>query len=225
MSIIVVCTECRKSFNVNDKFAGKSGPCPNCKHTIRVPEKSEEVKVHTPEQFAGGGRSKAGKLITKPITRTNAKFQPVTTALIVASVLVTLLVTWAMGGLFRDYAVASAIGLLVVSPLLAIGAYKVLHDDEFEPYRGVPLYIRSAVCGTAYVILWGIFALLASRGLITGELWNWMLVLPPLVVAGGLAAMAALDLDFGNAMFHYGFYLLVTLVLRWVAGMTWIWDF
>ena len=76
MSIIVVCTECRKSFKVGDKFAGKSGPCPNCKHTIRVPEKSEEVKVHVPEQFAGGGRSKTGKLITKPIVRTNAKFNP-----------------------------------------------------------------------------------------------------------------------------------------------------
>ena len=224
MSIIVVCTECRKSFTVNDKFAGKSGPCPNCKHTLRVPEKSEEVKVHTPEQFAGGGRSKTGKLITKPIARTNAKFQPVTTALIVAAVLVMLVVTWVMGGLFRDNAAASAIGLLLISPPLVFAAYEVLRDDELEPYRGVPLYIRSAVCGSTYVILWGIFALLVSRGLITGELWNWMLVLPPLVFAGGLTAMAALDLDFGNAIFHYGFYLLVTLVLRWVAGMTWIWE-
>ncbi|NLF08324.1 MAG: hypothetical protein GX594_10145, partial [Pirellulaceae bacterium] len=71
---------------------------------------------------------------------------------------------------------------------------------------------------------WGAFALLASRGLITGELWNWVLVLPPLVAAGGLAAMGAFDLEFGNGMFHYGFYLLVSLILRWVAGMTWIWD-
>lgn len=225
MSIIVVCTECRKSFSVSDNFAGKSGPCPNCKHTIRVPKKSEEVKVHTPEEFAGGGRSRTGKLVTKPITRTNAKFQPVTTALIVAAVLVMLLVTWAMGGLLQDNAVALAIGLLLISPLLAVGAYEVLNDNELEPYRGVPLYIRSAVCGTAYVMLWGIFALLASRGLVTGELWNWMFVLPPLVVVGGLAAMATFDLDFGDAIFHYGFYLLVTLVLRWVAGMTWIWDF
>ena len=225
MSIIVVCTECRKSFKVNDKFAGKSGPCPNCKHTLRVPEKSEEVKVHTPEQFAGGGRSKTGKLITKPIVRTNAKFQPVTTALIIAAVLVTLVVTWTMGGLLRDNAAASAIGLLLISPPLVFAAYEVLRDDELEPYRGAPLYIRLTVCGTTYVILWGIFAILVSRGLITGELWNWMLVLPPLIVAGGLVAMAALDLDFGNAMFHYGCYLMVTLVLRWVAGMTWIWEF
>ena len=61
------------------------------------------------------------------------------------------------------------------------------------------------------------FALLVARGVITGEIWIWLFVVPPFVLAGGLFAMAALDLDFGDAVFHYGFYLLAT-VLRW-AGM------
>ncbi len=225
MSIIVVCKECRKSFKVSDKYAGKTGACPNCKKPLRVPEKSEEVKIHAPEAFEGGGRTKTGKLVTKPIARINAKFQPVTTAIIVASAVVILMATW-LGGraqLFQNTFV-TAVGLLVVSPLLVIGAYEILRDDELEPYRGLQLYLRAAVCGTAYAILWGIFAMLSARGLITGELWSWAMVLPPLVVAGGLAATAALDLEFGNGMFHYGFYLLVTLILRWVAGMKWVWD-
>ena len=70
MSIIVVCPGCRKSFKVSDKFAGKSGPCPNCKRTLEVPEKTQEVKVHAPEQFAGGGRSTTGKLVLKPVAYT-----------------------------------------------------------------------------------------------------------------------------------------------------------
>jgi len=97
MSIIVVCPGCLKSFKVSDKFAGKSGPCRNCKRILQVPTKETEVKVHAPEAFAGGGKSAAGKLITKPIARVNAKLRPVTTAILIAAVTVVLVVTW-IGG-------------------------------------------------------------------------------------------------------------------------------
>ena len=43
-------------------------------------------------------------------------------------------------------------------------------------------------------------------------------------ILGALAALAALDLDFGSGFFHYGFYLLVTILLRRVGGMGWIWE-
>ena len=76
----------------------------------------------------------------------------------------------------------------------------------------------------AYVALWGVFSLLASRGVITGELWNWPFIVPPFKVIGGLAGMGAFDLEFGNGLFHYSFYIVATLLLRWVAGMKWIWD-
>lgn len=190
-----------------------------------MPTKAEEVTVHAPEAFSSGGRSKTGKLITKPIARTNAKWHPVTAAAIVATALVVLAVTWVGGdrGLFNSW-IASTLGLVLVAPALVVAAYEVLRDDELEPYRGKALYLRASVCSLAYVVLWGVFALLASRGLITGELWNWMFVVPAFVLVGGGMAWATLDLEFGDAMFHYGFFLLVTVVLRWAAGMKWIWD-
>ena len=136
MSIIVVCQGCRKSFKVNDKFAGKSGPCPNCKRTLHVPEKSQEVKVHAPEEFAGGGRTKAGKLAIEPVAFTPAKLQPVTAVLVVAAVLTVVAIAWLAGGVFQKHLIATAIGLLVVSPPLVVAAYTVLHNDDLEPYRG-----------------------------------------------------------------------------------------
>ena len=227
MSIIVVCPGCRKSFKVSDKFAGKSGPCPSCKRTLQVPTKAEEVTVHAPEAFAGGGRTTTGKLITKPIARTDVKAHPVAIALIVAAVLLVLVATWLAGRskLFDGAPgmIAATVGLLLVSPPLVIAAYEVLRDDELEPFRGLSLYVRSAVCGLGYVMLWGVFALLVSPS-INGEVWNWVFVVPPFVVLGGFVAFAALDLEFGNAAFHYGFYLVATLLLRWAAGMKWIWD-
>jgi hypothetical protein len=231
MSIIVVCPGCLKSFKVSDKFAGKTGPCPNCKRTLKVPTKQEEVKVHAPEEFGGGGKSVSGKLITKPIARVNAKLHPVATTLLAAAVLLVLAATW-LGrhlGLFDcckifDIPLAAIVGLLAVSPPLTVAAYEMLRDDEFEPYRGTALYLRACGCGLAYAALWAVFALLASRGIVTGEWWNWIIILLPFVGIGGLAGAGAFDLEFGDAVLHYSFYLLATALLRWIAGMKWVWD-
>jgi hypothetical protein len=39
------------------------------------------------------------------------------------------------------------------------------------------------------------------------------------VVPGALAALATLDLDWGPATAHFSFYVLVTALLRWLAGL------
>jgi hypothetical protein len=231
MSIIVVCPGCLKSFKVSDKFAGKSGPCPNCKRTLQVPTKESEVKIHAPEAFAGGGKSTTGKLITKPIAHVNARLKPVATTVLAASVVIALVVTWVLGnaglfdservGLFHAV-VTAAVGLLVISPPLAIAGYEMLRDDELEPYRGRSLYLRAAACGWAYSSLWGLFAIL-SPYIVTGEVWNWFFV-PPFILIAALVPMGAFDLEFGDGMFHCGFYLVATLLLRWTAGMPPIWK-
>ena len=227
MSIIVVCTECRKSFKVSDKFAGKSGPCPNCKTILRVPTKSEEVTIHTPAAFAEGGRTKTGKLVTKPIARTTVKLSPVAVVAIGSSALLILVAAWAGGALklFQNPFVSAA-GLLAVSFPLAVAAYSFLYDDELEPYRGRALYLRTAICGASYTLLWGVFWLLASPtfGYVTGDLWNWLIVAPPFVAIGGLAAFAALDLEYSSGVLHYGFYLVVTVILGRLATGHWVWT-
>jgi len=223
MSILVVCPGCHKRFKVNDKFAGQSGACPECKATIKVPSKDEEVKVHAPTEFAGGGRSRTGELITKPIARVQSKLQPVATAAIVGGVLAVLLITWVAGEMIQSSFAVRAIGLLLVSPPLVLAGYSFLRNEDLEPYRGTSLYVRAAVCSLAYLVLWGIYAYVAPA-MLTGELWEWMFVVPPFLVTGGLIALACLDLDFGNGFFHYTFYVLASILLRWVAGMGWLWN-
>jgi len=225
MAIHVVCTGCLKSFQVSDKFAGKSGPCPNCKQTIQVPALTEQIQIHAPEGFGAVGTDTSARPSFKPIARTDAKIQPVMTAIIVAVSLVVLFVTWVGGriGLFNNFWILT-LGLLLISPPLVIAAYAVLYNDELEPYRDKSLYLRSAICAGAYVVLWGVFAFLTTRGVISGDLWVWMFVIPPFLVMGGMIAMSTLDLELGDAMFHYGFYILVTVLLHRAAGMKWAWD-
>jgi hypothetical protein len=224
MAIRVTCPGCHKRFKVSDQFAGKSGPCPECKTIIRVPTKDEEVKLHGPETLGAGVR---GAVTTKLILREETRLDPVKAAMIGAGALVVLIVTAILGrsGFFQQQAVfKSAIALLLVSPPLVIGGYSFLHDDEdLEPYRGTILYIRAGICSLAYIVLWGVYSYVAGQYL-TGELWQWLFVVPPFLVVGGLVGLASMDLDFGSGFFHYCFYLFVTVMLRWLAGMGWVWQ-
>jgi hypothetical protein len=141
---------------------------------------------------------------------------------IAGGALAILLLTWALGDLFQDI-VFRAIGLLAVAPPLVLGAYFVQRDDELEPYRGRPLIWRTTVCSAAYAATWGVFALVAGLGMVD-EVWMLLAVFAPLVVVGALVAYACFDLDFGNACWHYGLFLGTTILLRWVAGLGWIWN-
>ncbi|HYW79300.1 MAG TPA: hypothetical protein VE890_06960, partial [Thermoguttaceae bacterium] len=188
-------------------------------------ELKEEVQVHAPTEFEGGGRSTSGKLITKPVSRQKVRLTPVAIAAMVAVALTILGVSWAAGELIRDNLAVRIAGLLVVSPVLVVAAYWFLRNEDLEPYRGVPLYVRATICGVVYAALWGAYSYLAGMVLSPEpELWQWMFIVPPLLGVGGIVPLVSLDLDYGNGFFHYVFYVLLTIVLGWLAGMGWPWD-
>jgi len=230
MSILVICPGCKMQFQVSDQFAGKSGPCPQCKTVIAVPKKEEQVVVHTPEQFGSGGRGAGGKLALKPIARLEGRLRGQTMALIAAAVVLVFATAWLGGrkGLFVEHVAASALGLLLISPAVVIGGYQFLYSsEELERYQGKTLYVRAGICALAYGVLWGLFIFVLGyvSGLIRdGEIWVWFFLAPPFFLVGSLAALSALDLDFSSAFFHYAFYVLVTTLLRWAAGMPSLWS-
>ena len=136
-------------------------------------------------------------------------------------VLTSVLVAWLGGSLIRESLVVRCVGLLVISPPLVVAAYSFLRDDELEPDQGKALVIRSAICTLAYIALWGLYSYFA-RAALSGELWEWLFVLPPFLAIGALVALASLDLDFGSGFFHCDFYVLVTVLLGSVAGIHWV---
>ncbi len=222
MSINVTCPSCLKRFAVSDKFAGMTGACPNCKHKIEVPKANAEV--HAPTEFAEGGRSSEGKLITKPIERDDPKATAKNVVAIVGGSIGVVVLAWLAGSWQQDSLILAGVGLVLISPALVIAAYTFLRDADLEPYSGTSLYIRSAICGLVYALLWGAFAYLKWQGILTPEIWMWAVFLVPMVIIGGMASTAALDLDFGSGCFHYAFYAFVTVLLRWLIGMGWPWD-
>lgn len=225
MPIIVVCPGCRKRYSVSDKFAGKSGPCPNCKTIIQIPKK-EEVIIHAPEEFAGAGRGISGKPIAKPIGRRIWEIHPTMAVAAGLGTVVVLVATALLGsaGILRDNLLLTGFGLVLVTYPVVIAGYQFLYDiEELEPYQGRALWIRGAICTAVYVAIWAGFSFFGARYL-TGELWNWLIIGTPFIILGALAALAAFDFDFPTSLLHFGFYLLVTVFLRWLAGFGWIWE-
>ena len=222
MSILVVCPGCHTRFQVSDRFAGRTGGCPKCKAPIRVPTKEEQVTVHAPEEFSAGGRGASGKLVLKPIEREETKLTPMLAAMILAGVVGFLALAWLAGPIVQTSMFLRAIGLILVSPALVWAAYTFLRDQEIEAYQGQALLIRLGIVSLSYVVLWGVFAYLSDY-MVLDQAWSWGLYGPPFVVLGALAALACFDFDFTTGAFHYGFYILVTIILRWCAGLGWIW--
>ncbi|MDW8077260.1 MAG: hypothetical protein RMJ16_00055 [Thermoguttaceae bacterium] len=225
MPIIVVCPGCRKRYSVSDKFAGKSGPCPNCKTLIQIPKK-EEVVIHGPEEFGSAGRGVTGKLIAKPLTRRIWQVSPAIAVAIGLGSLAVVIATAILGmtGILRDNIVLSGVGLVLVTFPLVVAGYNVLYDiEELEPYQGRALLIRGAICTAAYVAIWAGFCFFGARYL-SGELWNWLIIGTPFVILGAIAALASFDFDFPTGLLHFGFYVLVVTFLRWLAGLGWIWE-
>jgi hypothetical protein len=222
MAIFVVCHGCRKRFEVSDQFAGRTGPCPHCKTQIKIPEKSEEVVIHGPEE-APPGKSKTGRPAPKPVARKDTKFRPLAAVAVFAGAIGVVVVAVAARSIFQDYWIARAIGLLLISPPLVVGGYSILRNDELEPYHGRWLYLRAGIVAIAYLALWGVFGQVEGK-VLTGEVWQWLIVAPPFFVIGALLGYACLDLDFGSGVFLYSFYVLVSIVLRWLAGIGWIWQ-
>jgi hypothetical protein len=221
MAIEVTCPGCQKSFKVSDQFAGKKGPCPQCKTVITIPEKKPEVVIHAPD--TAGPKGVSGQPVLKPIRRVETKISNVQIG-IIAGIAVGALVGAALlraifGANLPWYVVG--FGAILMAPPLVFGGYTFLRDQELEPYRGRSIIIRTAILSFVYALLWGLYGFMpAWIGLDKGEILpiHLTFIVPVMIGIGAFAAFASLDLDFGSGAMHYGLYLLVTVLLCFIAG-------
>lgn len=223
MPIPVVCPNCKSRFTVSDQFAGRTGPCPKCKQPIKIPEPAvQAVTIHEPEapvtSSAGTGRAP-----TAPIRRVDKPFSAVRFAAIGIATVAIMAAAWTAGRMIGPAKLATdwswamaAAGFLLAVPCVLLG-YAAVRDRELEPYRGTPLLLRSAVCAAVYGLLWVVKGQLPTEA--TAEMWQWLYLGPMFVVAGAIAALASLELDWGPAVAHFSLYAMFTALLRWLAGL------
>jgi hypothetical protein len=226
MPIDVTCPGCQKSFRVSDQFAGKQGPCPQCKTVITIPEKKPEVVIHAPETT--GPKTSTGQPVLKPIRRVETKITRLQLGIIigisVAALLGALVLRAVFGAALPWYVVG--FGAVLMAPPIVFAGYTFLRDQELEPYRGTSIIIRTAILSFVYALLWGLYGWVPYlMGLERGEIQpiHLTFIVPVMIGIGAFAAFASLDLDFGSGAMHYGFYLIVTVLLCFVAGWK-LWE-
>lgn len=219
MAIIVVCQKCRTRFKVSEQFAGRKGPCPKCKTVITIPKADEQVKIHTPEHSEAGARGRGGELILKPIAREEVKVSWWVLGAIGVACLAVLITAFSLRGAeLATKKWMATIGLIVLAPPLCIAAYTFLRDDELEPYSGLALWIRTAICASLYAASWGAFVMIPPTWY--DELYKWAFLGPAFGVAGATVSFACFDLDFGSGFFHYAFYVGITMMLAYAMGLS-----
>ena len=222
MPIQVTCPGCLKRFTVNDKFAGKSGPCPSCRKVIKIPEKSDEVVIHAPEPT--GPKDSTGKSVLKPLRRKEvALSMPV---MLVAGISTLIVFGLALGIRFTGETPPTAllvIGAMLLAPPLVFVGYWFLRDDELDGYRGRELIIRCGICATAFACCWLIFAFvpvyLTGENSISQIPGSYMLfTIPIMILIGTFVSVGSLELEFVQGALHYLLYLAITLILALIMG-------
>ena len=229
MPIDVLCVGCKTRFQVSEKFAGKKGPCPKCKAIITVPEKKDEVVIHAPE--VSGPKGTSGVPVLKPLTRSEAKVPiPAMVGIgiaVIATLLIALTLRISTGGTGNVPLPILIVGAILLAPPLAFAGYTFLREDELEPYRGTSLLLRLIPPSIVYPALWALYWIVISTlRLDEGDMMLTALifVVPAVIAAGAFTAQVSLDLTFGNGALHYSLYLVVTVLLRMLMGMSAYWQ-
>jgi len=232
MAIDVTCIKCHTRFQVSEKFAGKSGPCPKCKNTIKIPDLKDQVVIHAPE--VTGPKGVTGQPVFKPIARTEVRLTAPQIAIIIGSVLVVLIAAVVLRVQFHGKQVPQLItilGAVFLGPPLAFGTYTFLRDDELEPYRGTEVLLRSLACGLVFAAIWGAYWLVFSyfndwKPLKVPPNWQIMAVVAPVMIAiGAFASQACFELEVTTGALQYGAYLATIVILRLIMNLDPRWNF
>ncbi|NOY42962.1 MAG: hypothetical protein GXP26_14145 [Planctomycetes bacterium] len=229
MPIQVICPGCHTRFNVGDQHAGKSGACPKCKGPIQIPNPADEVVIHAPELEPGTVDSK-GRSILKPIRRKETKFNASILAIVIGLIILSVAVAWLVGksdlGDAQVWVLAG--GAILLGPLVSYAGYSFLRDDELGVYQGSDVLIRSVCCGLVYALLWGVYLFISNQlfgneaieaGLNAVQIGGLGAFL---LGVGAFAAFVSFDLDPTSGFFHYALYVIVTVGLRFVMGLSFL---
>ena len=221
MPIRVTCTKCHTRFNVSEKFAGKQGPCPKCKTTIRIPDASEEVIIEAPKPK--GPVDTKGQSILKPVRRKETRLTSVEIALIAASIVGFLILALVMRTQIEDprkhplwLLVVSAIGL---APPIIYASYTFLRDQDREAFWRRELWVRVSACSAVFALSWLALPVASFAFNDSYETGSYIVAVIAMFAIGTVGSMAAFEFDWLMAAVQYGMYLGIGLLGRALAGL------
>ncbi len=222
MAIRVTCPKCLKRFNVSDKFAGKKGPCPECKTTIVIPDKTEEVVIHAPE--LEGPKDSKGRSVLKPITRDVPGITRRGVLMVVGAIIASIAAALFVRSMDAVPTIIPALGALLLAPVFVYSGYSFAREQELEPFIGRELQSRVALCSVLFAMLWLLYAFVPAYVMdykSVGELpiAAFFIALAVMVTIGSFISVLIFELETGGGIVHSSFYVIGTLLLAMLAGI------
>ncbi|MFK8113588.1 MAG: hypothetical protein AB8B91_15410 [Rubripirellula sp.] len=218
---------------MSDQFAGKTGPCPNCKEQIKVPDKDEEVVIHAPDD--GAPKDRSGQSVLKPLERTETDVTRrgllMTFGAIMAAVAVAIGLR--MSGFFEvgedgpnmTQILMQIVGALVLAPPLIWAGYTFVRDSELAPYVGSELRNRVLILSVILPALWLLYAFIPSYVFDLEHAYDmsfmWFgITFCVMLGIGAVASSELFELEFLSGLAHSGLYLIAILIFALISGIS-----
>ncbi|MCO8122906.1 hypothetical protein NHH03_14250 [Stieleria sp. TO1_6] len=226
MPIQVTCRHCLKRFQVSDKFAGKTGPCPNCKKPIEIPAIDEQVVIHAPQDDSP--KDSTGTSVLKPVVRKETDVTKVGLFITLGTIAAVFAFAFALRFIEQtDIAmfIAQLLGLVVLAPPLVWAGYTFLYDQEREPYVGPELRNRVLICSAIFVVLWCVYAFVPTYVFELNQPAEMSyavfgITLCVMIALGALASAGTFELEYFSGVIHAGLYFIVIVLLAFTSGVT-----
>lgn len=227
MAITVICPGCMTRFQVDDRFAGKKGPCPKCGHIIEIPK--ENLVIHAPEDITSAVPGKPGTRRgenVRPILQSRFIFTKLQIFLGLIGIAIVIgiafyLAPWPSGNAKNIIGLAGT--FLLGIPLVAFGYMMVRENDDLEIFLGNELYKRAFLTACCFGVTWLLLEWLVSY-LDPGTMV--IIYIVPLAILATLGAMVVFDTEFGKALLIYCIFAACMIGLRGImfAPHGWIWE-
>lgn len=216
MPIQVTCAKCLTRFSVNEKFAGKKGPCPKCKAEITIPTLSEQVVIHAPSD--GAPKDSKGESILKPIKRKETEVTTRGIAIAASAIIGAILFAIAMRMTGGTPVIARIIVALILAPPLVWIGYAITRDSELEAYSRDELWPRVGIVSAVFAALWLVYVYIPPYVLDLDYAYEMSLLSSGITLVfmmgiGSIAAMIAFELEFIGGLTIAGIYFAPTLLL------------
>jgi hypothetical protein len=221
------------SFEVDDRFAGKKGPCPKCGHIIEIPK--EKLVIHAPDDITDGGKTRKNVgHDARPILQERFTFTGGQIALGAAGAAAFFLISYLVGLAHSGWLslIVGAILAFVIAYPIADFGYKLTRDEndldkvmfEDPSERRRRSFFASLVFAGSWLVFEAFVYFLGGSGLIA------CLYLIPIAAIGSFGALIFFDCNFGKALLIYLIFAFVAIIGRGLIitdGWTpkgWIWE-
>jgi hypothetical protein len=104
-----------------------------------------------------------------------------------------------------------------------MAGYEFLRDDELAGYTGKEPWQRALICSAVFAATWGLYGFLSwyfeNKTLADTSVMQMAIYMAAMVALGTAVSVGAFELEVGQSMLHYLFYLAITFLLAWISGL------